>query len=292
MEIKVLKDVLVSLSGDGLDFYGASSRLPREKVSKETFITPFYPPQQHQHLELIWRISGKAAIHVNGDWTVYDDRRVKVFVPGSLHSEHFLPGQPYELLWLTVIPRALMFHRTSYSPQGSYSTSLKRLSLNPPMISRLWQCAGGGELETSAQRQAQFHFLLMEALFFCIENEEKFPSESTHVHRQIVEYLQYYLQYYYWQPVTLRDLAAAVHYSPGHLNALFRKNTGKPLLQYLNKIRMEKAYELLTGGTMLVREVAQMVGIRDPLYFSKKFHQCYGITPQSLIAEQTHGKIS
>lgn len=283
MNIEMLTQMLISLSADGIDFYGRKRHIPAGEICRRQFPSPFYEVQQHVHLEMIWRLDGEPAIHINGDWTTYRGRRAMVFVPGTWHTEHFLPEQPYDMLWLTVMPQSIMFHRTSYTPRRGYSTSQKRLSLNPPMARKLWEYSSMPALGEDPVEQAAFHYLLMEALYFCIRNDDVFPSDSMHFHQHIVEYLQQYLEDCYWEDITLDSLAASVHYSPGHLNAIFRHATGVPLLRYLSDIRMKKAKELLESKTMLVKQAAEAVGIHDQLYFSRKFRQHFGIPPQHLL---------
>ena len=44
---------------------------------------------------------------------------------------------------------------------------------------------------------------------------------------------------------------------------------------------MEKAAELLTNTGMPINEVATKVGYPDPLAFSKKFKESYGMSPKA-----------
>ena len=286
MNPSIMKTMLASLSRDGVEFYSGTSRLHAGEIYRKPLKGAFYPPQQHSCVELIWRIEGELLIHINGDWTAYRDRRTKVFGPGTWHSEHFLPGQTYKLLWLTIMPNTIVFHCTYFTEHGRYSDSRRRLPLSPPMAPKLCRSSLSPGLSHDAVAQAEFHYLLMETLHFCLRNKEIFPSNSDHFQQQIVEYLQNYLENYYWHDIDLGQMAEAVHYSPGHLNALFRDATGEPLVRYLNRLRLEKAHALLTRGEMIVKQAAEAVGIHDPLYFSRKFRQHFGVSPQSLIKKK------
>lgn len=281
MNIAGLNNLLLSLSQRGIVFYGKSSVIPAESISHEPYRQPFYKSESHTHMELIRRIEGESAICINGNWTIYNDDKVKVFIPGAYHTEHFSShDKPYKMLWCTITPQTIFFHITTYTPQRGYSTSTKRLALNPPMARKLWESSVNTELEKSATEQAGFHYLLMEALYFCIKNAEIFPAETAEFHQQVIEQLKQYIEDYYWDDISLDSMAGVVHYSPGHLNSLFKKNTGVPLHRYINNVRMKKAGDLLTAGSMLVRQAAEAVGIHDALYFSKKFHKHFGVSPQ------------
>ena len=282
MNIDSLNNLLLTLSQRGIVFYGKSSVIPPEAVSRQAYRQPFYPSQSHTHMELISRLEGEPAICVNGNWTIYRDDKVKVFVPGAYHTEHFSSSdKPYKLLWCTITTQTIFFHITAYAPLRGYSTSTKRLALSPPMARKLWESTVDPELATSATEQAGFHYLLMEALYFCVKNPEIFPSETMEFHQQVIEQLKRYIEDYYWDDITLDSLAGIVHYSPGHLNSLFKKSTGIPLHRYINDVRMKKAGELLAAGSVLVRQAAEAVGIHDALYFSKKFRKHFGVSPQN-----------
>lgn len=284
MNVDMLSDLLVSLSRQGLDYYGKPSGSMLSSAHESGHPHPFYPPQQHAIMELIFRHKGEPAIYVNGHWKVYDDDRVKIFIPGAWHTEHFSsPRKAYQLLWCTIFEQSMIFHLTAYTPGKGYSSSNKRLALNPPMIRSLWEKSIDLRLATSAVSQAEFHYLLMEALCFFINNTNLISTNTDVFHEHVIEHLKTYIEGHYWEALTLGGLAGVFHYSPKHLNALFKQNTGTPLLQYINALRMQKSKELLTSGTLLVKQVAEAVGIHDPLYFSKKFRQHFGCTPQSVI---------
>lgn len=68
------------------------------------------------------------------------------------------------------------------------------------------------------------------------------------------------------------------HMAPSYLSALYKKQTGKSLLEYLNQARLEEAERLLEGG-MSVTEVAKQAGFRDSTYLIRVFKKKYGVTP-------------
>ena len=55
--------------------------------------------------------------------------------------------------------------------------------------------------------------------------------------------------------------------------------TKKTLNSYLNELRIYKAKELLKQPDIMVKEVAQLVGIKDQLYFNRVFKKFCGENP-------------
>lgn len=78
---------------------------------------------------------------------------------------------------------------------------------------------------------------------------------------------------------TLQDLAAHVGFSPQHLNRVFRRVLGVTPLQYLTRMRLDRAATMLAEGGHSVATVAQTFGYEDPYYFSRIFKRQFGRSP-------------
>jgi AraC-like DNA-binding protein len=68
--------------------------------------------------------------------------------------------------------------------------------------------------------------------------------------------------------------------SSEHMRRVFKKDTDKTPLQFLMDMRVEEARQLLADGALNVKQVAQRVGIRDALYFSRLFTRSTGVSPR------------
>lgn len=86
--------------------------------------------------------------------------------------------------------------------------------------------------------------------------------------------------------IYLGDIAKEVGMSEGYLCKLFKSETGKPLVQYMNEIKMKRAAELLKNPEVMVKEVSSAVGIDDPFYFNKIFKKYFGVSPTEF--KKTH----
>lgn len=80
--------------------------------------------------------------------------------------------------------------------------------------------------------------------------------------------------------ISLKSVADAVGLSPAYLSALFKKETGQNLSEYLTLVRIHRSKELLCCTKKLVYEVADAVGFRDYRYFSQIFKKYTGQTPK------------
>ncbi|MEK3884712.1 AraC family transcriptional regulator [Paenibacillus sp. PL2-23] len=82
------------------------------------------------------------------------------------------------------------------------------------------------------------------------------------------------------QPLSRTELAEAAAVSPGYFSSLFKTHTGLSPIQYLNKIRLDHAKQLLRDTTVPVKEVSEQCGFEDSFYFSRLFHRETGMSPR------------
>ena len=80
-------------------------------------------------------------------------------------------------------------------------------------------------------------------------------------------------------PLSLRDVAAAVNVSPGHLTSTVRKRTGRTVQEWITERRMVQARRLLAATGLPVGEVGRRVGFPDPGYFARTFGKANGMSP-------------
>lgn len=80
---------------------------------------------------------------------------------------------------------------------------------------------------------------------------------------------------------TVLKMAAAVHVSPLHFHKLFKKNIGTTPKSYLHKLRLARAYDLLSDPKNYnqIKQIGFSVGLRDTSHFVRDFRAEYGLTP-------------
>lgn len=89
-----------------------------------------------------------------------------------------------------------------------------------------------------------------------------------------------YMDENYHMPIRIKDMAAALHLHPNYLCAVFKKAYGQTPKEYLFALRMSQASMLLALNTYPISVIGQSVGYTNPLQFSAKFKDYYGLSPR------------
>ena len=83
------------------------------------------------------------------------------------------------------------------------------------------------------------------------------------------------------QPISLRDVAGAVGYSPAYLTDLVRRQTGQSVNNWILEFRLAEARRLLTVTECSIQQIARASGYQSANYFFRQFRRAHGITPQA-----------
>jgi len=97
--------------------------------------------------------------------------------------------------------------------------------------------------------------------------------------RSVLQELLEYLQREYAQDISGDMLQERFHYHFDYLNRQFKKWTGQTIFSYLQRLRIERANQLLLTGFYTIAEVAVLTGFRDVYYFSRVLKKMTGNTP-------------
>ncbi|TBL75690.1 response regulator transcription factor [Paenibacillus thalictri] len=78
---------------------------------------------------------------------------------------------------------------------------------------------------------------------------------------------------------TLQQVSELVNMNASYVSAFFKKKTGINFSDYVQKVKMEKAAELLRGSHHKAYEVSELVGYVNAKNFIRSFKQYFGVTP-------------
>lgn len=97
--------------------------------------------------------------------------------------------------------------------------------------------------------------------------------------RNILDKVDDYVRENYMEKLSLKTLGEMFYVNNVYLGQLYKKKYGIVFREYLNKLRMEKAQELLVNTDMRIYAISQEVGFGKAEYFINKFVQLNHMTP-------------
>jgi len=108
-----------------------------------------------------------------------------------------------------------------------------------------------------------------------------YNSKHKHTRSSIIaRSAKAYLEENYAEPgLQLEQVAQHIFINASYLRAVFKKEIGITVSDYLTQYRMQQAKLLLGNNSMRLADVAEKVGYSDSGYFSKSFKKFYGYSP-------------
>ena len=85
-----------------------------------------------------------------------------------------------------------------------------------------------------------------------------------------------YIEENYDQPVALGQLASIAHLSKNQFLRVFKQGLGRSPKNYLIRLRIQKACELMRDPNKTITQISYEVGFNDGNYFSRRFKHLMG----------------
>lgn len=96
---------------------------------------------------------------------------------------------------------------------------------------------------------------------------------------KIIREVKQYVDDHIFDNMTRDDAARHVYMNSSYISRLFREVTGEAFSDYVLRRKMETAMALLQDERMMVYEVADRLGYKDPSYFARVFKKFTGKNP-------------
>jgi len=172
--------------------------------------------------------------------------------------------------------------RTTYlgfaMPPGLFDESARVLAFDPrdPALQWMEQLCDAGNMRPPLSDDATRALLM--ALLRRLCDMDMATGSQARFH-PAVRTARAYLETNLQEPLTLATLARTAGASASHLSALFTSQCGASPMQYLQRLRLERACWLLANPYMRIHEVAEACGYEDVNYFTRLFRRSLGVSP-------------
>jgi AraC family transcriptional regulator len=238
-------------------------------------------PTGHDAVELALVESGTVRYTVGGRELLASARQLVIVPHGMVHTTSFLTPMRGVALWLGA------------ELVGEIAETMGRDVVAPLMAPRLLPLENGrirtllGVLHEEVTEGGPGHTRAAEAIAesIIIEMLRRAPRDApgsgaqdprvraavAHMHASLAD------------PIGLDDLARAARMSRFHFSRLFRDETGQAPYQYLLRLRVTRAQELLRSGDSSVTEAAIATGFSDFSRFASTFKKHTGKRPVDVL---------
>jgi len=82
------------------------------------------------------------------------------------------------------------------------------------------------------------------------------------------------------QKISLEEVAERLYLNSSYFSRLFKKETGENFTEYVTRMKMEKAKELMLDSNRTIESIAEMLGYDNKGYFVKLYKNHYGVSPR------------
>lgn len=227
---------------------------------------------------LVLCLAGKAE-YVFSDGSVISSQkdRILFFPPKNIRSGKADPQEPWHFISVNFDMVTLDGNRNAFyrllscidSAPESVRAKFRKLSL-------LWK-------EKKYLYKLKCRILVEEILYELLSMVKSNTDSRSPSHFHEIEDVSVFLHQNFTKKISLKDINRLHGLSETHFRKLFHDATGMSVKEYLIKLRLDYAVELLSSGEFNITETADMCGFNDVYYFCSLFKKKYGYSPSKMI---------
>lgn len=183
--------------------------------------------------------------------------------PWAIHWVHFIgEGVPELLNLLGITEHSPVLHIGEHTEFVSiFNEAYKTLYTGYSLPNLLYSCACLQQLLSHAVR-LKMNKRLSDNSHIDIENVISFMLKNIN------------------QDITLQKFADNVCLSKYHFTRKFKERTGYSPIEYFNRLKIQRACDLLDTSSFGIKEISDMLGFNTPYYFSEVFRRIIGCSPK------------
>jgi AraC-like DNA-binding protein len=241
-------------------------------------------PHKHEYYQIYYVISGEGDFIV-GNEIVKLGRGMYLFTrPNDIHgisTTRDVDGEPLRMLEVKYV----VF-------DNEFQDSLNQLPIvcqGSDLIEGMLELVFKEGIDTLPWYLEIATHTFIAALYNMIRVERLEISANPHK-SEVVDKIKENIQENYKKEISLDHLAQFVGHSKNYLCKTFKENTGMTINLYLNKVRIDKAAELLVNTNLDIAEISHDVGYNNIYHFIKTFKKIVGTSPGNFRKNELSGK--
>ena len=89
-----------------------------------------------------------------------------------------------------------------------------------------------------------------------------------------------FMELNYQRELTVEEIASVCRLNRSYFSKLFKENMGCPPQEFLIRLRLSKAAEMMKTTSASIGDISASCGYPNQLHFSRAFRQRYGVSPR------------
>lgn len=226
--------------------------------------------------QILYLTKGKGTFLINGTYHKLDAGSLIIYKPYEVQCYSYLSEDKPEIFWIHFTgydcEKVLLEHNLT---EGFYQIG-KNTEIRLVLKNIIFEL----QLKKNNFKEVTLHlfhvFLLL--LQRSINQKQDLLNQERKLDKLILS-----LNDGYAKDWNIEKMSAFCNMSESRFQHLFKEQYGITPMQYVLRLRINKAKELLICGEISIGTVAKQVGFNDPLYFSRLFKKFEGLTPREFV---------
>ena len=236
---------------------------------------PTYWQKGRRDYQILYVANGKTHFWFDGKEEIVSAGHMVLYKPDEIQKYVYYLEDTPEVFWIhftgSDVKNILAYHGISLDEHVFYCGVLPDYkALFRKIIQELQLCRYGYE---------DYIASLFNDILLLVDRQQHEQKKATGNVQEQIERAAAYFNENYNTKISIDDYAESLHISTNWFIHNFKQYAGMSPAQYILSLRMVNAQSLLERTTYNIKEISEIVGYENPLYFSRVFKKEIGKSP-------------
>lgn len=237
-------------------------------------------PHSHDYYELYFLLEGTRRLFLQNNLLVLHPKTFCVIPPFSVHKTE---GDRYLRININISQNLLTKEEIAFLDACAKKQAMRLDDNYYPFCELLLREAAA--IQSEWKTTDDYKMALTRTLLHFLQKQTLTPisvstsSDTAHAVDTLILNVAYYINEHYTEDVNLQTLCDSFFLSKATLCARFKRMMHCSIMQYLFRLRLSKAKDLLINTNKSMEEIAEQCGFSSANYFGLIFKKATGISP-------------
>jgi len=250
----------------------------QEKVINQTVFRHW-----HQALEINYIVNGQAKYVISGKRVSIGADELVIINPNEIHTAQGIITSDNNLALTFQFPYNFLKQEIPDFEQYWF-VSPRESTASTAEVSQFKQSLYQYYQDSKAKKdilllKIDLYRILYGLVHYFGVNKDEIPNFTNPPTLRKLAKIVLFINEHCTERLSLPNLAEQSHLSIGYLSRTFSNQMGMSVMEYVNFMRVMKAFELLTETDKTIETISDLTGFANPKSFRRYFEKIYGQTP-------------